>query len=168
MREGSIMSGMQLEIRKANLPEDARELRAIDLQIFGGADAFEEDYWLELEAYWILAGGRLAGCTAFRRNVDFQDDLRPDEPDTPQEGTLYIETTGILPDYRCKGLGTRVKNWQIDYARTNGFRRVVTNCRESNSQMIALNVKHGFKLLRTTPAYYEEPVEATVVMEALL
>lgn len=162
------MSGMLLEIRKAILPEEASKLRTIDLQIFGEVDAFEEDYWMDLEAYWIMADGNLAGCTAFRHNVDFKDDLLPDEPDVPEEGTLYIETTGILPDYRGKGLGTRVKDWQIDYARGRGFKRIVTNCRESNSQMISLNAKRGFKLIRTTPGYYEEPAEATIVMELLL
>jgi ribosomal protein S18 acetylase RimI-like enzyme len=159
---------MRVEIRKANLPEEASKLRTTDLQIFGKVEAFEEDYWAELEAYWILVDGNLAGCTAFRPDVDFQDDLRPDEPDVPQMGTLYIETTGILPDYRGKGLGTRVKDWQIGYAREGGFKRIVTNCRESNSQMISLNAKRGFKLIRTTPGYYEEPAEATVVMELLM
>ncbi len=159
---------MRFEIRKANLPEEASKLRTIDLQIFGKVDAFEEDYWMELEAYWILADGNLAGCTAFRHDVDFQDDLRPDEPDVRQEGTLYIETTGILPEYRGKGLGTWVKDWQINYARGKGFKRIVTNCRESNSQMISLNAKRGFNLIRVTAGYYEEPAEATVVMELLM
>jgi ribosomal protein S18 acetylase RimI-like enzyme len=159
---------MRLEILKASLPEEAPNLHAIDLQIFGEADAFEKDYSIELEAYWIVADGKLAGCTAFRHHVDFRDDLLPDEPDVAQEGSLYIETTGILPDYRGKGLGTLVKDWQIDYAREKGFKRIVTNCRESNSQMISLNAKRGFRLVRVTPGYYEEPTEATVVMEVLL
>jgi [ribosomal protein S18]-alanine N-acetyltransferase len=79
-----------------------------------------------------------------------------------------VETTGLLPEHRGKGLGTRVKRWQIDYAKRNGFKRIVTNCRVSNSRIIALNLQHGFRVIRTTHDYYDSPNEATVVMELLL
>jgi GNAT superfamily N-acetyltransferase len=159
---------MQIELRKTSLPEDAPLLREIDVRIFGENDAFEEDYWLGLESYWIVADGQIAGSTAFSHHVDFQEDVRQDEENVPQEGTLYLETTGILSEYRRKGLGAWVKIWQIEYARRNGFERIVTNCRESNSKMISINQRYGFKVMRITPAYYGEPVESTVVMELLL
>jgi ribosomal protein S18 acetylase RimI-like enzyme len=31
--------------------------------------------------------------------------------------------------------------------------------------MIALNERFGFRVIRTTPRYYSDPVESTVVME---
>jgi len=43
----------------------------------------------------------------------------------------------------------------------------VTNCRESNAAMIAINEKYGFRAIRRTPEYYEDG-EATVVMELVL
>ncbi len=148
------------------LPDEAAELRRVDVEIFA-ADAFDESLWLLLESYWILVDARVAGCTAFAHDADFQEDLRDDEQNTPQPGTLYIQSTGLLRQYRGQGLGHRIKAWQIEYARQNGFRRIVTNCRQSNSAMISINKKFGFRPIRTTPAYYED-AEATVVMELLL
>jgi ribosomal protein S18 acetylase RimI-like enzyme len=60
-----------------------------------------------------------------------------------------------------------VKEWQIEYARRNGFRRVVTNCRESNAAMITINERFGFRAIRRTAGYYADG-EATVVMELVL
>lgn len=159
---------MQVEFCKAILPEEASKLRELDVLLFA-SDAFEEDYWHRLpESYWINIEGRIAGCTAFSPNTDFQEDVREDGENVFQEGSLYIETTGILPEYRGQGLGAYVKRWQVDYAMQNGFKRIVTNCRKSNSAIIAINERQGFKVIRTTEAYYEDPTEATVVMDILL
>ena len=157
---------MLLEFRKALLPEDAPALHQLDVAIFH-KDAFHLALWLTLESYWILVDGQVAGCSAFARDTDFQEDLRADDENIPQPGTLYIQSTGLLSLYRGKGLGHRIKNWQIEYAKRNGLRRIVTNCRESNTPMLSINKKHGFRRIRTTPAYYEDG-EATVVLELLL
>jgi ribosomal protein S18 acetylase RimI-like enzyme len=157
---------MRIEFRKAELPGDAVALWEMDQEIFG-VDAFELAHWLMLESYWILADGERAGCAAFIHDVDFAEDLREDDENNPQPGTLYIQSTGLREKYRGKGVGSRVKEWQIEYAKQRGFRRVVTNCRESNTPMIEINRKFGFKAVRTTPGYYEDG-EATVVMELRL
>ena len=157
---------MRIEFRKADLPDDALALWEMDQEIFA-EDAFELAHWLMLESYWIMVDGERAGCAAFIRDVDFAEDLRDDDENIPQEGTLYIQSTGLLPKYRGLGVGSRVKQWQIEYARTNGFKRVVTNCRESNTRMIEINRRFGFKPVRVTPGYYGDG-EATVVMELML
>ena len=158
--------GMMLEFRRAVLPEEAGELWELDLAIFG-KDAFRREDWLSLESYWVVVDGQVAGCAAFIHDADFQEDLREDGENAAQPGTVYIQSTGLLLAYRGQGLGKRVKAWQIEYARRNGFRRMVTNCRESNGAMIAINEKYGFQAIRTTSGYYEDG-EATVVMERLL
>ena len=157
---------MVLEFRRAAVPEEIGELRRLDLEIFG-KDAFDEELWLSLEPYWILVDGAVIGCAAFALDTEFQEDLREDDENVPCLGTLYIQTTGLLRAYRGQGLGKRIKEWQIDYARRDGFERIVTNCRESNAAMIAINEKYGFRAIRTTPGYYEDG-EATVVMELIL
>jgi ribosomal protein S18 acetylase RimI-like enzyme len=161
-----LKSGTVLEFRRAKVPEEVPELRRMDLEIFG-KDAFEEELWWSVEPYWIVVDEEVAGCAAFVHDVDFEEDLREDDENVPRRGTLYIQTTGVLQAYRGRGLGKRIKEWQVEYARRNGFRRVVTNCRESNATMIAINEKYGFRAIRTTPGYYEDG-EATVVMELLL
>ena len=155
-----------LEVRKAVLPQDGHALWELDVEIFG-ADAFTPEDWLSLESYWVMVDGQVAGCAAFIRDADFQEDLSQDGENAAQAGTLYIQSTGLRRAYRGQGLGNRVKAWQIEYARKNGFRRVVTNCRESNTRMIGINEKFGFRAVRCTPGYYADG-EATVVMELLL
>jgi len=155
-----------LEFRRAVLPEDGAELWKMDVEIFG-KDAFAPEDWLSLESYWIVVDGQVAGCAAFIPDVEFQEDLRGDGENAAQRGTLYIQSTGLLRAYRGLGLGKRIKEWEIEYARRNGFRRIVTNCRESNAAMISINEKYGFRAIRSTPGYYED-CEATVVMELLM
>jgi GNAT superfamily N-acetyltransferase len=156
--------GMVLEFRRAVLPEEALELWKLDVEIFG-KDAFQPEDWLTLASYWVVVDGRVAGCAAFVHEADFQEDLREDGQNAAQPGTVYIQSTGLLRAYR--GLGKRIKAWQIEYARGNGFRRMVTNCRESNARMISINEKFGFRAIRSTPGYYADG-EATVVMELVL
>jgi ribosomal protein S18 acetylase RimI-like enzyme len=156
--------GMALEFRKA-LPQEAAELWKLDLEIFG-VDAFAPEDWLSLESYWIVVDGQVAGCAAFIPDVEFGEDVGDGE-NVAQRGTLYIQSTGLRREYRGLGLGKQVKEWQIEYARRNGFGRMVTNCRESNAAMIAINEKYGFRAIRKTDGYYADG-EATVVMELVL
>ena len=157
---------MMLEFRRAVLPEEGAELWKMDVEIFG-KDAFPPEDWLSLESYWILVDGRVTGCAAFIHDVEFGEDLLGDGKNVAQRGTLYIQSTGLRKEFRGRGVGSRVKEWQIDYARRNGFGRIVTNCRESNAAMIAINEKYGFRAIRKTADYYADG-EATVVMELVL
>lgn len=77
-------------------------------------------------------------------------------------------STGILPEARGLGFGRLLKCWQITYARRHRFSRIVTNTRKHNHAMIGLNRSFGFRTIRTTPHYYQDPDEATVVMELRL
>ncbi len=158
--------GMKIEFSKAVVPAEIRSLMAFDHQVFAKADWFPREAWEAYESYWMLVDGKKAGCCAFQEGVDFQDDLC--EADLPRRGSLYIASTGIHPRFQGRGFGRLLKSWQVCYARHHGFRRMVTNTRKSNAAMIALNRKFGFRVARTTPRYYSDPVEATVVMELVL
>jgi ribosomal protein S18 acetylase RimI-like enzyme len=149
---------MKTEFWRAVVPKEIRSLILFDRKTFHQhpSDCFDAEYWKSLEAWWLLVDGRKAGCCGFERH------------ETDQGSALYIVTTGIHPDYRRRGLGALMKSWQISYARTHGFKRVVTNSRRSNRTMIELNKKFGFKIVRTIPGYYHEPTEAAVVMELRL
>lgn len=159
---------MTTEFRPAVLPNDLRSLMAFDRKVFTRSDLFPAAYWRACEAWWMLIDGEKAGCCAFQRDLDFQEDLEEDGWNPEKKGTLYIATTGLLPAYQGTGLGPLMKAWQIAWARRNGFTRIVTNTRKRNKRMIALNERFGFKVIRTTPGYYAEPTDATVVMELKL
>jgi len=130
------------------------------------ADWFRPEDWARYESWWLIVNGIKAGCCAFVPNQDFQERRDPDV--RPRPGSLYIASTGILPRFRGQGFGDLLKRWQISYARYHGFQRIVTNSRATNVAMIGLNHKHGFKVIRTSPGYYENPAEPVVVMELRL
>lgn len=158
---------MNTEFRKAVLPFDLRSLAAFDRKVFP-SDHFPIDQWRTYESYWLLVNKRRVGCCAFERHVDFTDDIREDGANVPRPGSLYIASTGVLPKFQGTGFGQLMKCWQITYARLQGFERIVSNTRKRNARMLALNKKFGFRIVRTTPRYYSDPTDATVVMELLL
>ena len=159
---------MNTEFRKANVREELRSLMIFDRKVFPRSDVFSAGQWRNCKPYWLLIQGRKAGCCAFEEHVDLTDDQTEDQPPSPAVGTLSIATTGILPAYRGKGLGSLMKAWQIAYAKHQGFNRIVTNMRESNLAMRRLNERYGFQPLRVTEHYYADPDEPTVVMELCL
>jgi ribosomal protein S18 acetylase RimI-like enzyme len=159
---------MTTEFRKAAIPKELRSLTAFDRKVFSASDAFPPSYWKECEAWWMLIENRKAGCCAFQRHTDFAEDITTGNLNPRAKGTLYIATTGLLPKYQGQGFGALLKAWEIAYARRHGFGRIVTNTRRRNTRMIELNRNFGFTILRTTPRYYADPVDATVVMELLL
>jgi ribosomal protein S18 acetylase RimI-like enzyme len=161
---------MKTEFRKAIVPAEVRSLVIFDRKAFHKypADWFGHYDWKNCEAWWMIVDNRKIGCCAFEPHVDFQEDIREDAANRGLRGSLYIVTTGILPPFQGLGFGRLMKCWQVLYARRHGFTRLITNSRKSNRPMIGLNKKFGFKVIRTTPDYYENPREPTVVMELRL
>ena len=159
---------MITEFHKAIVPDEIRSLMAFDRKVFPKSDRFEAAYWNVCEPYWMVVDGVRVGCCAFEEHVDFQDDTSRDGLNRRRPGSLYICSTGILPKFQGKGFGGLLKSWEISFARYHGFKRMVTNTRKRNAKMIALNRKFGFRMIRTTPRYYSDPVDSTVVMELSL
>jgi ribosomal protein S18 acetylase RimI-like enzyme len=158
---------MKTEFRRAVLPKELNRLVTFDHKVFRKSDWFTKSDWKKYESYWMIVDGVAVGCCAFEHHVDFQEDHGKEH--APLRGSLYISTTGVLPRFQGKGFGRLLKSWQIAYARQHGFTRIVTNHRASNRQMIELNKKFGFKIIRRRKAtYYEDPPEPTVVMELKL
>jgi ribosomal protein S18 acetylase RimI-like enzyme len=161
---------MNTEFRRAIVPKEIRSLVVFDHEAFHEfpADWFDRDAWEAYDSWWMIVDDRKVGCCAFEPHVDFQEDIREDGKNPHLRGSLYIVTTGILPSFQGLGFGALLKRWELLYAHRHGFTRVVTNTRKSNRPMIKLNERFGFNVLRTTPDYYEEPREPTVVMERRL
>jgi ribosomal protein S18 acetylase RimI-like enzyme len=148
------------------VPHEIRGLVRFDHKVFREADWFERDDWCEYKSFWMVLNGRRVGCCAFGEHEDFRDDIDPDN--IPSKGTLFIASTGILPEFQGIGLGRLMKAWQVAYARYHSYGRIVANCRKSNVAMIGLNKEFGFRVTRITPHYYGDPDEPTIVMELTL
>jgi len=58
---------------------------------------------------------------------------------------LYQGVTGILREYRRRGIATALKVKTIEYARNHGYRFIVTQNASVNIEMLTLNEKLGFK-----------------------
>ena len=70
--------------------------------------------------------------------------LRPRaaDPNCIEPNIVQQCLTGVLPEYRRRGIATALKVKTISYAREHGFRRIFTN--SDNPAMKVLNAKLGF------------------------
>jgi GNAT superfamily N-acetyltransferase len=59
--------------------------------------------------------------------------------------SLYQGLTGVLRDYRGKGIAVALKLRVLDFARRNGFDNIRTFNASTNDGMLAINMKLGFK-----------------------
>jgi GNAT superfamily N-acetyltransferase len=96
------------------VPHEIRSLVGFDHKVFPEADWFEPDDWREYKSFWMQLNGRRVGCCAFGEHEDFRDDIGPDN--IPRKGTLYIASTGIIPEFQGVGLGRPMKAWQVSCA----------------------------------------------------
>lgn len=153
---------MNVKFRKVVVPDEVQALCEFDRLAFKSypADLFDAEEWAQYESYWMIVDGRIVGCSAFLHDVDYNEQPKPK--------CLWIVSTGILPEFRGQGFGTKQKQWQIEYARQRGFEMIVTNMRQSNSRIIGLNKKFGFTARELVFGYYSGPDEAAVVMELKL
>ncbi len=151
-----------IEFRQVRLPDELETLHQIDQRIFAEypGDLFSPEDWLEFDSYWMIEAGQIVGCSAFQPHVDFDF--------TPRPGCIQIVSTGIVPEHRGRGLGRKQKAWQIEFARTRGFRVIVTNMRLGNERIIRLNEELGFQRRLISPGYYIDPPEDALVMEIRL
>ena len=59
--------------------------------------------------------------------------------------SLYQGLTGVLREYRGKGIAVALKLRVLDFARKNGFDNIRTFNASTNEGMLAINMKLGFK-----------------------
>ena len=62
--------------------------------------------------------------------------------------TVSTDLTGVLPEYRRKGICTAVKLFALEDLKKKGFRKVFTG-NEENNPMFQINLKLGFKKIAT-------------------
>ena len=68
--------------------------------------------------------------------------------DTVPKTDVYIDTLAVSADERGKGVGSKLLNSVIDYARSNGFYRVTLAVIETNHKARRLYERIGFKATR--------------------
>ena len=71
-------------------------------------------------------------------------DLHTDRTDPEWGQTAYLSRTGVLPSSRRRGLQRRFIRVRLRWARSRGYRRVVTYCSWGNIGSIRALVREGF------------------------
>ena len=150
-----------IEFKRVVIPDEIEALCDFDRKVFVRypQDVFSPQWWEKCESYWMIADGKVVGCTAFLLNADY--DARP------RPGCLCIDSTGVLPEFQGRGFGRQQKEWQIRYARNEGFTEIVTVMRKGNTRIVRLNESLGFTLRRIDDHYYPDG-EPGIVMELRL
>jgi ribosomal protein S18 acetylase RimI-like enzyme len=143
---------MKIEFRKAIIPDEIPALRDFDKKAFHAhpADLSSVEEWGRWESHWVLLDEEIVGCISM---------------ETKRKTELWIASTGLLPEFCGRGLGNKLKQWEIDYAKNNGYPLIGTMMRQSNEKIIGLNKKFGFTVRKIVPGVYLNPDETAVVME---
>lgn len=80
------------------------------------------------------------------------------------EDTAWIATIGVLPDYRRRGIATRLLKGVEDRVKTARMRLSV---RISNQPAIKLYQRLGYQRVGTWPGYYQDGEDALVLEKYL-
>jgi ribosomal protein S18 acetylase RimI-like enzyme len=143
-----------IKFQRAVIPDDIPALCDFDKRAFHAhpADLFTEEEWKKYESYWMIVDGKAVGCVAM---------------ETDKKDELWIASTAVLPEFRGQRFGEKLKQWEIDYAKSHGFSSIGTVMRQSNEPIIRLNEKFGFMRRRTQHRCFD-PVEPGLGMQLLL
>lgn len=77
---------------------------------------------------------------------------------------VHLLNLATHPDYRRRGVGTRLMQHLLAVARARACRYVTLEVRKSNAAAQALYQAHGFEAVGLRPRYYAEDGEDAIVM----
>ncbi len=81
---------------------------------------------------------------------------------------LKINNIAIHPDWRGRGLGTRLLRWILDFGRSEGCAEATLEVRPSNEVARTLYRRHGFEEVGRRKGYYRDTHEDAILMTAKL
>jgi ribosomal-protein-alanine N-acetyltransferase len=76
----------------------------------------------------------------------------------------HITNVAVLPEYRKKGLASRMIEKMIEISRCSEITSMTLEVRESNRDARELYEKFDFKAMGKRPNYYNKPVEPAIIM----
>ena len=84
------------------------------------------------------------------------------------DGEMKINSLGVLPAWRNRGIGRRSLRFLLDYAAAQGCSEATLEVRPSNVSAIGLYRAAGFKAVGRRRSYYTDTHEDAVVMHLRL
>ncbi len=82
----------------------------------------------------------------------------------PVGGEVHILNVAVHPQFRRKGIATRLIDFSLDYCLTKGIREALLEVRRSNHQAQEMYKKLGFKEIGIERAYYSDNREDAIKM----
>ena len=79
-------------------------------------------------------------------------------------GEVHIMNLAVHPDYRRKGIATRLVEVVISISRHEVVQKVHLEVRKSNDSARKLYEKFGFLVITARPNYYSQPMEDALLM----
>ena len=140
-----------IDIRPANLG-DLPEMLAIERASFRNPYS-ENLFQMEFQ----LAVAQLYVALLRRRIVGYLDFWKAG----PE---IHLINIAVHPDHRRKGVGGRLVDFLLQFARRHRMREIYLDVRTSNQSAIALYERHGFKKIDLRKGYYADNGEDAWVM----
>lgn len=79
-------------------------------------------------------------------------------------GEGEVQRIAVLPEFRRMGLGRKLMDTMVDYARENRAEAISLEVRESNRAARSLYESYGFTAEAVRKGYYHNPTEDAVIM----
>lgn len=79
-------------------------------------------------------------------------------------GEGEVQRIAVLPEYRCLGLGRKMMDAMVDFAREHQAAAISLEVREGNEPARKLYESYGFVAESLRKAYYHNPVEDALIM----
>jgi ribosomal-protein-alanine N-acetyltransferase len=80
-------------------------------------------------------------------------------------GEVHIYRLAVDPEWRRRGIGSRLVEDCLASARRQGLSAAVLEVRASNTEAIALYCKFGFRVIATRPGYYSDSRENALILK---
>jgi len=77
---------------------------------------------------------------------------------------IKVNNIAVHPDWRCRGVGTRLLRHLIDFGRDQGCREMTLEVRPSNEAALALYGAAGFARIGRRKQYYTDSHEDAIIM----
>lgn len=81
--------------------------------------------------------------------------------------TADVQTIAVAPEHEGHGLGRAMLTWMCDEAKARGAEQILLEVRADNPRAQDLYTRNGFKHIHTRPRYYNDGVDALIMLKEL-
>lgn len=143
---------MNVTIRPVR-PEEWEKLRDLNIEIMVNNPSYDDDLIVDFastprgEQFFREAIERNDGCCLVaEEDGNFLGYVNGGTKDVPYRKSKYfeIENLGVIPDRKGTGLGSRLLESVIEWAKSNGYQKIYVESYANNQEALAFYRKHGF------------------------